>query len=75
MKVSNKRQRDMQRAVHIVGGLLLLMYVYSPAGAVPVFGLLMQVVVMPVLILSGVLMWQGPRLRKVMQDRRGAASR
>ncbi len=34
-KVSNKRLRDAQRVAHIIGGLMLGIYVYMPMAGVP----------------------------------------
>ncbi len=73
-KVSNKRQRDAQRAAHIVGGLMLGAYVYVPlvGGPAPQFAAAaMQFVVFPAVVATGVLMWQLPRLRRLLKKGRG----
>ena len=73
-KVSNKRQRDMQRAAHIAGGLMLGAYVYVPlvGGPVPQFAAAaMQFVIFPAVVVTGVLMWQLPRLRRLLKKGRG----
>jgi hypothetical protein len=75
VKVSNKRQRDIQRSMHLIGAALLLIYIYVPAGAVPFFTTLIQVVVVPVLAVTGMLMWQLPRLRTLRQRKRARAPR
>lgn len=69
VKVSNKRQRDIQRAVHLVGGVAFMLYLYTPLGSVPGFAALMQFLVVPLVVATGVLMWQLPRLRKRFQSR------
>ena len=69
-KVSNKRQRDMQRAAHIAGGVMLGAYVYVPlvGGPVPQFAAAaMQFVIFPAVVATGVLMWQLPRLRRLLK--------
>lgn len=78
-KVSNKRQRDAQRAAHIVGGLMLGAYVYLPliGGPAPrVAEALMQAVIFPLVAATGLLMWQLPRLRrrllKARKEEKGA---
>ena len=61
--MSNKTARLIQRWVHIVLGVLLAVAIYSPLGAWPVVALLLKAVVIPGLVLSGVMLWQWPRLR------------
>lgn len=73
-KISNKRQRGVQRAVHIVAGLMLGAYVYVPlvGGPVPQFAAAaMQFVIFPAAVATGVLMWQLPRLRRLLRKGRG----
>ena len=73
-KVSNKGLRDAQRVVHLVGGLMLGVYVYMPlmGGPAPHFvAALMQIVIFPTIVATGVLMWQMPRLRRLLKARQG----
>lgn len=73
-KASNKRRRDTQRAAHIVGGLMLGIYIYIPlvGGPVPQFAATaMQFVVFPAVVATGLLMWQLPRLRRLLKRGRG----
>jgi hypothetical protein len=74
MTVSNKQVRDAQRAVHLVLGLLLALYVYTPVRDLPLALFLAQVVLIPLLIASGLAMWQWPRLRRRL-SRPAAAER
>ena len=74
LKVSTKRLRDLQRAVHLVGGLLVAASIYTPLRDLALFGLLVQVVVVPVIVATGVAMWQWPRLRKILTRGRAAAA-
>jgi hypothetical protein len=69
---SNKRQRDIQRVVHLVGGVALMLYLYTPLGSAPIFTALMQFLVVPLLVATGMLMWQLPRLRKLLNTKRPA---
>ncbi len=71
-KVSNKRLRDTQRIVHLVGGLMLGVYIYIPlvGGSTAHFVTsLMQFVVFPAVVATGMLMWQLPRLRRLLKAR------
>ncbi len=69
---SNKRQRDIQRIIHLVGGAALMLYLYTPLGSTPSFTALMQFLVVPLLVVTGMLMWQLPRLRKRLQGKHEA---
>jgi len=64
--VSNKQIRDIQRVTHLVAALLLLLYVYIPLGSVPLLTTVLQFAVLPLLIATGMLMWQWTRLRKLL---------
>ena len=70
----NRRPRDVQRAVHLVGGLLTAAYVYTPLQEVAAFDLLVKVVALPCVTVAGVAMWQLPRLRRLLRGRGRAAA-
>lgn len=63
--------RSRQRLVHLLLGSALGVFVYSPLAAVPAVELAVQVVVFPALVLSGLLLWRGPRLRRWLARQRG----
>lgn len=65
--MSNRQLRVVLRWVHIVGGALIATFVYGPWGASPLFLGLMRWGVIPVLILTGLLLWQQARLGKLRQ--------
>ena len=67
---SNKQLRDIQRITHLVGAAVLILYLYSPLGSAPIFTALTQFLVVPLLIATGMLMWQLPQLRKLLQGKR-----
>lgn len=67
----NKRTRDAQRALHLVAAAVLGTYVYSPWGGDPTFAALTRVVLVPVLVLTGLAMWQWPRVGRALRARRG----
>jgi hypothetical protein len=63
------KQRKMLRMVHLITGVALVAYVYLPAPADLRDAI--RVFVLPVLVLTGVAMWQAPRLRRLGKpDRR-----
>jgi hypothetical protein len=62
------RQRKLQRSVHLLAGVLLLGYVYAPA---PVrVQELIRFLVFPLLVATGVAMWQAPRIRRLRKSAR-----
>ncbi len=63
--VSNKQIRDIQRVTHLVAALVLVLYVYIPLGSAPLLTTVLQFAVLPLLAVTGMLMWQWTRLRKL----------
>ncbi|MBN6051886.1 hypothetical protein JYK22_08055, partial [Nonomuraea sp. RK-328] len=63
--MKGKRIRTLQRTVHLATGLAIVAYVYlappagSPADAA------IRWFILPVLLASGVVMWQWPRIRRL----------
>lgn len=73
LSISNKRLRELERIAHIVGGLLLLLYVYGPFGDLTWFTLAVRAIVFPMVVGSGFAMWQFPRVRRWWHARRVAS--
>jgi hypothetical protein len=67
--VSNKQIRDRQRTIHLVTALVVVCYIYLPLGNVPLLTTVVQFAVLPLLALTGMLMWQWTRLRKWLTSR------
>jgi cytochrome oxidase assembly protein ShyY1 len=65
--MSNKTLRVTLRWIHIIGSALIGTFVYSPLRSDSGFTALMQLVVIPVLLLTGIGMWQQPRLAKFIK--------
>jgi hypothetical protein len=62
-RISPGQQRKLQRIAHLAAGVLILGYVYLP---VPVhLDATVRLVVVPLLVVSGVAMWQAARLRRL----------
>lgn len=70
-----KRVRARQRAAHLVTGFIVLVAVYAGPLLGATFAAVVQWVVLPVLVLSGVAMWQWPRIRRALRGRAAAAAR
>jgi hypothetical protein len=65
--MSGKQLRLLLRIIHVVGAVLICTFVYSPWSSLPWFLSLMQFVVIPVLTLSGVVMWQQAFVVRLLQ--------
>jgi hypothetical protein len=65
--ISGKQLRMTMRIIHVVGAALIGAFVYSPWASIPWFLALMQFGVIPILSLSGFVMWQQARVIKLLQ--------
>lgn len=61
-------QRRLERVVHLVAGVVLIAYVYLPLGDAVAH--MVRWVVIPVLVGSGIAMWQAARIRRALKMRR-----
>ena len=57
------------RWIHIVFSIPILGYIYSPFDQIPNYAPITRFVFVPVLILSGVWMWKGHVLRRLVSKR------
>jgi hypothetical protein len=64
MKFSNAKLRIWLRAVHLVGLVPLGLVTYADPDQAGLLPLVVQVVVFPGFVATGLLMWQMPRLSK-----------
>lgn len=71
----NKTTRTVLRWTHLLVGWLIGVFVYTPAHENETFVLLMQIVFLPVVILTGVWMWQQARIRRLYRRLRQAWQR
>jgi hydrogenase-4 membrane subunit HyfE len=65
------QQRRAQRRVHVTAGLLLIAYLYAPLEAQLQDAV--RFLALPALVLTGIAMWQAPRIRR-LRKRLGADS-
>ncbi|MBB2911080.1 hypothetical protein FHS43_002345 [Streptosporangium becharense] len=72
-RVGPKCVRDAQRLAHLVAGFAVVAYVYltPPPGSPAQF--MIRWVLIPALILSGVALWQWPKIRRSLRRRGGRA--
>ncbi|MEM8529434.1 MAG: hypothetical protein AAGF95_01240 [Chloroflexota bacterium] len=65
--MSGKLFRQLARAIHTVGSVVIATYIYSSWSSDPVFTMMVQFVTIPLLALTGIAMWQQSRLLKLFQ--------
>lgn len=67
--MSNKRLRQTVRSVHLVVGVMLGFFVYSPLREVGWYVLTVQALAIPLILLSGLTLWQQPKLSSWLKKR------
>jgi len=61
--------RSIIRWIHIVFSIPILGYIYSPFEEIPKYAPRVRFVVVPVILLSGLWMWKGHVLRRLISRR------
>ena len=61
--------RSIFRWIHIVFSIPILGYIYSPFEEIPKYAHQVQFVFVPILLLSGLWMWKGHLLRRLISKR------
>jgi hypothetical protein len=70
-----KQVRTQQRAAHLAAGAVMLVAIYAGPLLGPVFAAVVQWVVFPALVLTGIAMWKWSRIRRVLRERAAATAR
>jgi hypothetical protein len=60
------QQRRAQRGVHLIAALVLIAYLYAPLEAQLQDAV--RFLVLPVLVVTGIAMWQAPRIRRLRKS-------
>ena len=61
-------KRSILRWIHIIFGIPIIGYIYSPFEAIPDYAPAVRFVFVPVLLLSGLWMWQGHVVRRLIAN-------
>ncbi|MEJ3750459.1 hypothetical protein WEI85_45280 [Actinomycetes bacterium KLBMP 9797] len=64
-----KKTRDRQRLAHMAAGALLVLYVYLPGSPGTALQAATRWVILPLLVITGVSMWQWPKIRRWIRTR------
>jgi hypothetical protein len=67
----NTAQRSIFRWIHLIFSIPILGYIYSPFEKLPGYAPTTRFVFLPVMVLSGLWMWKGHVLRRLISKRSG----
>ncbi len=67
--MSQSTKRWIFRTIHIVFGIPILGYIYSPFEQIPNYAPATRFVFVPVLVLAGLWMWKGHALQRLISKR------
>jgi hypothetical protein len=62
-------KRSILRWIHIVFGIPIAGYVYSPFEDIPSYAPVVRYVALPAIVLSGLWMWKGQAVRRLFSKR------
>lgn len=67
--ISDATQRSITRSIHLVFAIPIIGYIYSPFEQIPNYAPAVRFVFFPILALSGLWMWKGHFVRRLMSKR------
>ncbi len=67
--IKDATQRAIFRCIHIVCSIPILGYIYSPFDKLPDYAPLTRFVFLPVMVISGLWMWKGYVVRRLISGR------
>ncbi len=67
--ISNATKRWIPRLMHLTSSIPIVGYVYSPFKELPNYAPVVRFVAIPVLVLTGLWMWKGHVLRRLISKR------
>jgi hypothetical protein len=72
--MTGRQIRTLTRGIHLIGGVLIAVYIYMPAnGQSEFYRGFVQFVILPLISISGLVLWQLPRINKLRHQIRRAA--
>jgi len=67
--MNDATKRSILRCIHIIFGIPILGYIYSPFEEIPNYAPAVRFVFLPAIVLSGFWMWKGHVLRRLISKR------
>jgi len=68
--MTDATKRSILRCIHIVFGIPIAGYIYGPFKELPNYAPVVRFVALPVIVLSGLWMWKGHLLRRLISKTR-----
>jgi hypothetical protein len=66
--MTDATKRSIFRSIHILFGIPIIGYVYSPFKELPNYAPIVRYVALPVIVLSGMWMWKGHLVRRLLRN-------
>ena len=63
--ISEAAKRSIFRWIHLIMGIPIIGYIYSPFEEIPNYAPAVRYVFLPIILASGLWMWKGPWVRKL----------
>ncbi len=67
--INEAAKRSILRWIHIIFGIPIIGYVYSPFDKIPQYAPAVRFVFLPIILLSGLWMWKGHVVRRLISKR------
>jgi len=67
--ISDSAKRSILRWIHIIFAIPIIGYIYSPFEELPNYAPIVRYIAFPIIMLSGLLMWKGHLLRRLISKR------
>jgi hypothetical protein len=72
--ISAAVKRSILRWIHLIFAIPIIGYAYSPFEELPNYAPVVRFVAVPIIVVTGLWMWQGHRLRRLILKRSPGAS-
>lgn len=70
---SRRHPRTLQRALHVVAGIAMLAHIYLTPAAGSLADVAVRWGAAPAVVISGLVLWQGPKIKRRIRSRRRRA--
>jgi hypothetical protein len=67
--INDATKRSMLRWIHIIFGIPIIGYIYSPFEEIPKYADAVRYIFLPIILLSGLWMWKGHVVRRLVSKR------
>ena len=72
--MNNATERKVMRWIHLILSIPIIGYIYGPVAEKPEAVIAVRFVFVPIVVLTGLWMWKGHLLKKLLKKRRASQS-